>query len=196
MASNPFPGPEDQADAAAKRRRVIQARLEGATWDVAAVAGGYADRGSAYHAVTAALKNEREALGHDLVELRQVEDDRNNDLRQRLYAIIRADHVVVSQGRIVKDDDGVPLRDHAPVMAAIAQLGRIADRHALLHGLNAAKELSIALDARSSVEASVVADTLFAVADAMGLPPDMRRMMLETMGEQLARVADDSGAVG
>jgi hypothetical protein len=196
VAHTAGPGPEDQWDAATKRRRVLQARREGATWEQAAVYAGYADRSAAYNAIKGALKNEREQLAHDLIEQRQIEDDRDDDLRQRLYKILDADHLVVSDGRIVKDEEGIPLKDPRPVLMAVDRLGRIADRYALRHGLNAPKELKIALDARQHMEASVVADTLLRVAEAMGLDPSTRQLMLEHMQRELTAVASEQHALG
>lgn len=186
------PDPAEQADAAIKRRKAIASRLEGNTWEQAAVDSGYAGRGSAYAAVKEAYKYEREHLRHDLEEMRQVEDDRDDDLRRRLYQIIRADHPVLYKGEIVTDTDGTRLRDAAPVLAAVAALGRIAERHALRHGLNADKALTIALNARTDTEAQVVADALFAVCTDLGLPPDIRMAMLGSAQAYLEQVARDS----
>ena len=186
------PDPADRADAASKRRRVIVARREGASWEEAAAAGGYSNRASAYTAVKEALRHEREFLRHDLLEMRQIEDDRDDDLRTRLYAILNASHPVLYKGEIVKTDDGEPLQDVAPVLAAVAALGRIAERHALRHGINEDKGIKIALNARSDVEASVVSDALFAVCESLGLPPDIRRAMLGEAQNYLERVAREA----
>lgn len=186
------PDPADRYDAATKRRMAIAARLEGMTWDQVAAAAGYASRGAAFTAVVDAFRQERESMQHDLLELRQIEDERDDDLRRRLYQIIRAEHLVVSDGQIVKGPDGVPLKDPRPILMAIDRLDRIATRHALRHGLNAAKELSIALNARTDTEAQVVADTLFAVCDLLGLPPDLRRQLLGAAQTHLEQVARDT----
>lgn len=185
------PDPADRADAAAKRRRVIAARRAGATWDQAARAGGYGDRGAAYQAVKEAFRQEREAMQHDLIELRQMEDERDDHLRRILHGILTAEHLLVSDGRIVKGPDGEPLHDSRPVLMAIDRLNVIGNRYALRHGINADKELKIALNARTDTEAQVVADTVFAVCAALGLPPDMRRTMLEAAQQHLAQVASD-----
>lgn len=186
------PDPADRADAASKRRAVIDARLRGATWDEAAQAGGYAGRASAFNAVKEAYRLEREQLQHDLLELRQVEDDRDDDLRRRLYEILDSRHPVLYKGEVVRNEDGEPLQDVAPVLAAIAALGRIAERYALRHGVNADKELRIALNARTDTEAQVVADALFAVCEGLGLPPDIRRAMLGQAQQYLERVAQEA----
>lgn len=186
------PDPADRADAASKRRMVIAARREGASWAQAAQVGGYADRGSAYNAVKEAWRTEREHLQHDLEEMRQIEDDRDDDLRRRLYQIIRAPHPVLYKGEIVKNEDGDPLQDAAPILASIAALGRIAERHALRHGINADKALTIALNARTDMEAQVLTDALFAVCQDLGLPPDIRMAMLGSAQAYLERVAHET----
>lgn len=192
MPSGVQPDPADRTEAAAKRRRVIAARRAGASWEQAAVAGGYADRGAAYNAVKEAFRMERESMQHDLIELRQMEDERDDHLRRVLHGIMTSEHLVVSDGRIVKGEDGEPLHDPRPVLMAIDRLNVIANRYALRHGINADKELKIALNARSDTEAQVVADTVFAVCSALGLPPDMRRSMLEAAQQHLAQVAQDA----
>ncbi len=46
----------------------------------------------------------------------------------RCMEIAETDHVMVSHGRIVYDDDGQPLKDTAPVLAAFRELrGALAD---------------------------------------------------------------------
>lgn len=47
--------------------------------------------------------------------------DRLEYMFTRCMEIAEADHVVVSHGRIVKDDDGTPLKDSAPTLAAFRE---------------------------------------------------------------------------
>lgn len=88
----------------------------------------------------------REAAGHraELTELL-------NELIDVANGVMRKDHVAVSQGRIVREgrpfinDDGeaaidegrgAPVLDDAPRLAAAAEIRKIADSIARLHGLN------------------------------------------------------------
>lgn len=184
------PNPAEQWDAAHKRRLVVQAKLEGKTYEEAARLAGYAGRASASAAVREALKYERESLVHDLVELRQIEDARDDDLRRKCYAVINSPHhYVLYKGEIVNDPEGVPLEDAGPVLAAIDRLDRIASRYALRHGLNEPVKFDLALAQRVDAEAATVADVVFAIVDELGLPPDMRLAMLTAAQRRLELVA-------
>ncbi|MFD8805573.1 helix-turn-helix domain-containing protein [Streptomyces sp. NPDC059597] len=54
-------------------------------------------------------------------EALQLHVDRLEYLYAKALEIAEEDHVVVSHGRIVKDDDGNPVRDHAPTLAALRE---------------------------------------------------------------------------
>lgn len=183
------PNPAERFAAAEKRRIVIRAKLEGLSYEKAAELAGYAGRASAAAAVKEAYKYEREHLQHDLEVLRQIEDDRDDDLRRRCYEIMGATHYVLNQGVVVNGPDGEPLRNPAPVLAAIDRLDRIAGRYALRHGLNETQKFQIALGQRVDAEAATVADVVFAVVDELGLPPDVRMVMLDAMQRRLERAA-------
>jgi hypothetical protein len=178
--------PARNAEAARKRSVAIAARLRGLNWDAVAKAAGYADRASAYVAVSKAYKRERESMTQGLLELRQVEDDRDDDLRRRLYAIMTTPHYVHDGVNLVKGPDGEFLLDSKPIIAAITQLQRLGDRHALRHGLNEPEKLAIALDARTDLEANTVVDAILSAADAISLDPGARMAMLEAAQHRLA----------
>ena len=64
--------------------------------------------------------------------------DQLDDLTARAYKILNANHIVVQHGKIVRDEDGNPLKDHGPVLAAIDRLIKINERRGRLTGADAA----------------------------------------------------------
>ncbi|MEU6597864.1 hypothetical protein [Streptomyces flaveolus] len=50
--------------------------------------------------------------------------------------IAEADHVMVSHGKVVCGEDGKPLRDHAPVLAALREARQTLDSFRIMFGLN------------------------------------------------------------
>jgi hypothetical protein len=79
---------------------------------------------------------------------RLIDLDRLDRLQVEALAVLRRRHVVVQGGKIVKDEDGKPLLDDGPVLAAIGKLLDIQARRARLLGLDApAKHEVLSLDA-------------------------------------------------
>ena len=73
-------------------------------------------RQAAMRAVQRAVREAVQEAGEAAL---RVHLDRMEWLFEKAVEVIEADHIVVSHGRIVKDDDGNPLQDHAPVLSAI-----------------------------------------------------------------------------
>lgn len=71
-------------------------------------------------------------------QYRQVELDRLDGLAIRAYEVLSREHIVAQQGKIVRDDDGIPLLDSAPILAAIGTLVKISERRSKFLGLDAA----------------------------------------------------------
>jgi hypothetical protein len=68
--------------------------------------------------------------------LRILERERLDRLTAQAVQVLQARHVVVSGGKVVTDDDGQPLVDHSPTLAAINTLVRLMERRARLEGLD------------------------------------------------------------
>jgi hypothetical protein len=71
-------------------------------------------------------------------QYRAVELDRLDDLTAKAYAVLTARHIVVQHGKVVRDENGEPIPDHAPILQAIGTLVRLAERRSKLLGLDAA----------------------------------------------------------
>lgn len=114
---------------------------------------------------------------------------RLNDIRRRLYSVIAADHYVLHQGEIVKDEEGRPLRDPGPVLAALTQLRALEEQQAKTEGTNAREKIDIALGRRVEEEATDVVEAILAgFAAVPDLEPAVRQRVLEAAGAHLRTI--------
>lgn len=135
-------------------------RAKGWTYQRIAEAVGYADKGTAYHAVQRALKATVQEAGD---ELRQLERERLDRLSEAAWKILERHHVLVSNGRVVSLE-GTPLPDDAPALGAIDRLLRISESRRKLEGLDA--------PSRVSVEADQLGQDIAAILDRLAGPAD------------------------
>lgn len=77
---------------------------------------------------------------------------RLNDLEARAREVLDRHHITVNNGRVIKLDDGEPLQDDGPVLAAIDRLVRIEDAR---RKNNAEQRKLLGLDAPTKVDAQV-----------------------------------------
>lgn len=70
-------------------------------------------------------------------ELRKVQLERLGEMRQAALEVLERFHYTVSHGKVICDQDGVPLEDDAPRLAAVDRLLRVEERIAKLMGLDA-----------------------------------------------------------
>lgn len=114
---------------------------------------------------------------------------RFNEIRRRLYAIIVGQHYVLHAGEIVKDEEGRPLVDRGPMLAALAQLQQLEDRQARLEGTYQREKLDIALTRRVEEEAGDVVEAILAgFAAVPELGPEVRQRALEAAGAHLRTI--------
>lgn len=167
----------------------------GLTWDEVAKATGFTSPQGAQMAVDRHIKRLARETSKELEGMVAQSDMRYDAMRKRVHAILVADHPLVQQGTIVKDDQGRPLKDAGPVLAAINSLLRIEGQWSDLHGINASKKLEIALTARADVESNLVAEAVLAGIEALGLEPQLRMQALEAAAARLeivdAEVVDE-----
>lgn len=108
-------------------------RSEGKTYQQIADALGYSDRGHAWRGIQQARKA---ILRGPAEELIQVESAQLDALYVAALDVLERDHVTVNQGRVVKDDNGVPVPDDGPKLAALRELRQIRESYRKLHGLD------------------------------------------------------------
>lgn len=101
----------------------------------------YGDRSAAHRAVKRAHERilKQPVMTHVAVELAKLDA-----YAMRFIAILHKRHLVVSGGKIVRDDQtGEPLGDDAPEMRALAELVKISESKRKLLGLDAAAKLDV-----------------------------------------------------
>lgn len=113
--------------------RAADLRAEGLTFQQIADELGFPDKSQAHKAVRRAL--------HDIIKgpaekLLQQEVTRLDTLYEEALEVLQRDHVTVSHGRIIKDDDGNPILDDGPKLAAIDRLVKIRESYRRLLGLD------------------------------------------------------------
>lgn len=110
-----------------------QLRKQGKTYKEIAEALGYYDQGGAWRAVARVRSEVRQEAGAELIAVEKAELDR---LYVLAMEIIERQHVAVSNGRVVRDDDGTPINDDGPRLAAIGAARQIRESYRKLTGLD------------------------------------------------------------
>lgn len=202
MAEGGLFGAGDHVVIAQRRARAVAMKRSGMNYTQIADAMEeyHGDRSFAYRDVQRALRDARAQLAESVEQLIQMEDERDDDIRRRIYAIIAARHYVVQGGKIVKDDDGIPLVDHGPVLQAIDRLDRLGARFARRHGLDQPERIEIAFEQRADLEVMAVVEAILAGFAAVDMPPEARQRALEAAQASLAtidgEVVSDTGESG
>lgn len=187
----PHHQPSHRAMVAQRRARAIELKNRGLSWQQVAEQMPYLDSEGAPSAayacvdVTRALKQANKELSMGLEEYREAARMRLDGLRRQVFAVLARPHYVLHQGQIVRDEDGNPMRDDGPILAAVDRLLRIEERQAKIDGTDASEKLTIALDRRADEEATVVVEAILAGANAIEMEPALRQRMLEAAGSHL-----------
>ena len=118
---------------AANDAKATALRAQGLNYQQIADKLGMASRGKAHDAVQRCLK---ETLGPPAEELRTLEAERLDELTRKAYEVLTTEHIVIQHGKIVRDEDGNPVKDHDPVLKAIDRLLRVSAERRKLLGLD------------------------------------------------------------
>ena len=121
-----------RVDAAERDAQALELRAGGASFRVIADQLGVSVS-TAWKCVDRGLAATRHEPS---TKLRALERERLDRLTVQAVQVLQARHVVVSAGKIVRDDDGQPLVDHGPTLAAISTLRGLMERRARLEGLD------------------------------------------------------------
>lgn len=167
----------------------------GLTWDETAKATGYTSPQTCQAAVSRHMKRVARETEKELEPMIAQLDMRYDAMRKRVHGVLAGDHPLVQNGVIVKDDQGRPLKDAGPVLAAISTWLRIEKQWSETHGTDASKKLEIALEKRGDLEANLISEAVMAGIEALGLEPAQRMLALEAAAARLdivdAEVIDD-----
>ncbi|MBD9723457.1 hypothetical protein PV755_45360 [Streptomyces caniscabiei] len=105
-------------ETAARDARAAELRAQNWTLQQIADELGFSDRSNARDAVRRALTDIVRGPAERLLSLHM---ERLESLYEAAIEVLEADHIVVSQGRIVFGEDGRPLKDSGPKLAAIRE---------------------------------------------------------------------------
>jgi hypothetical protein len=129
----------------------VRLRAEGWSYQRIAEELGFADSDGAYQCVQAGLR----AVVREPTEVAvHLELTGLNEMSRAVWAVLRRDHVIVSQGRVVTRD-GKPVPDDGPILAAIDRLLKIQERRARLLGLDAPLKSRIGVITEDMVDAEI-----------------------------------------
>ncbi len=110
----------------------------------------------------------------DLESFRNAEELRLGEIEAKLWEIVNKDHVAVSFGKVMRDDQGNLILDDAPRLRALAELRKVSESRRTLRGADAPIRKVVNVIDNSVVQAeleriSKMADELEAELDDGGI---------------------------
>jgi hypothetical protein len=96
---------------------------------------------TAYRYVQAGLRVSQEIAEATAEQARAVHRSRLEYATEVAIGVMEKDHIHVSQGRVVKDDDGLPLLEDGPKLAAADRVRALSESLRKLDGIDAATKL-------------------------------------------------------
>jgi len=140
-------------DTAERDAECARLRARDYTYQQIADATGFTSRTGARFAVERALARTITEPGE---ELRRIELMKLDALARAAWRVLEARHYLVSQGRLIRLEDGAPpLEDYGPVLQAIDRLLKISERRSRLLGLDSPVRMEVltidAIDAQLAV---------------------------------------------
>ncbi|WP_406156961.1 hypothetical protein [Streptomyces canus] len=118
------------------------------TYQQIADALGYSNKGNAWRAIESCREAVRRAAGAELVAS---EASLLDDQFVAAMEILERDHVVVSHGKIVKDDAGTPLPDDGVKLAALREMREIRHSYRKLFGIDQPTQVAVSGSVRYEV---------------------------------------------
>jgi hypothetical protein len=131
-----------RSDTAKRDAKAAQLRSEG--WTLQAIANelGYHSRSAVHDAISRLLSS----VTDDSAEaLRRRESERLDGLYEEALAVLERTHYAHSQGRMVHDDDGQPIVDDGPKLAALREMRHLRESYRRLHGLDATPSTDVTI---------------------------------------------------
>jgi len=148
--------PSQHAAEKAARAARLKADNPQMTYQQIADAVGYNNKSDAWRAIQRC----REAVIREAgAELIASEAQQLDDLFVAAMEVLERDHVVVSHGRIVKGDDGNPILDDGPKLAALREMRQIRESYRRLFGVDSETKVNVSGAVRYEV-VGVDADAL------------------------------------
>ena len=130
---------EQRRLAAERAKRVVELRTVGKTFDEIAdeldVSVGLVHRD--YEKMLAQVP------APEVAALRAKQGAELTMMKAVVLDVVQRRHLAINQAGVVRDDDGKPLKDDGPLLAAVDRLIRIGEREAKLYGTDARPEIQI-----------------------------------------------------
>lgn len=127
-------------ETAARDAKAAELRAQGWTFQQIAEELGYCDRSTARLAIRRALTDIVKGPAEKLLAIHM---ERLETLYEAALEVLEADHVVVSHGRIVTGEDGQPLKDNGPKLAAIREARASLESFRKLTGLDQPAKVNV-----------------------------------------------------
>lgn len=126
--------------AAERDAKAAELRAQGWSYPAIAQELGYYDRSHVWRQLQLAKKR---VLKEPVENLISVEMQQLDALYVAALEILEKEHVAISQGKVMKDDDGNPILDDGPRLAAIREMRMLRESFRKLYGLDAEKKVNI-----------------------------------------------------
>jgi hypothetical protein len=137
-----------------RRRRMVELRCAGWTWQKISDELGYGGPGNACRDLNATLKRNAETLALSVEAYRELELERLDDMTRRLEAIYTKRHPILHKGEIVRDENDAPLEDDGPLLMTIDRLLKVSESRRKLLGTDspdrAVTEIQFSIDGINS----------------------------------------------
>lgn len=127
-----FEPTQDAANRAAEAAR-LKAENPRLTYRQIAAAVGYSNPGDAWRAVQRCREAVLREAGAELIAAEAAQLD---DLFVHAMEVLERDHVVVSHGKVITGEDGRPLLDDGPKLAAVREMRAIRESYRKLFGVD------------------------------------------------------------
>ena len=138
----------DSPETANRDAKAATLRAQGRTFQQIATELGYSDRGDAWRGVQRARASVLQGPAEELIRTEAAQLD---ILYTEALEVLERDHVMVSHGRIICDDNGDPILDDGPKLAAIRELRTLRESYRKLFGLDAATKTEVSGGVRYEV---------------------------------------------
>lgn len=143
-----------------RRTQATDLRIAGKSWAAIATELGYGSPGAACQDVSRGLEQAVADNRRSVESYREEELQRLDALLVEAWAVLKRDHVTVSHGRVIVDEDtGEKLLDDGPTLSAIDRILKIQERRAKYLGLDAPTKVeAITIDAIDHAIAELAAE--------------------------------------
>lgn len=141
-------------EGATRDARAVELRSQGWTYRQIAEELGYSSHKTVIAACRRAIRDITKGPAEKLIALHM---ERLETLYEAALEVAEREHVVVSHGKIIRDDDGTPLTDSGPKLAALREARATLESFRKLTGIDA--------PSRVSIDAQQLGDEILALLD-------------------------------